>query len=314
MAYLSHLWDFWVYVSYMTPRKDDVFMENEFRDIVAVFDLPCGPLMRSFKIDGETQGKKTQEWTEEDKRYFKKSRKKENEELLRFTEDMTDEDIMSYFAERCRGLHTHFAYFSTIADTAIRNKWVIGYATYRKRMKKEDIHKEHRSIKNWLHKNGKDTMTAVSIGWGKKGYAYVFFVSTSADGVAVGDIGTAFYQNRRKKGYTPVECRPFEKNPYSFLESHYCTPLRYDMELTPLKSRECACMIRSSFALHGKNKTLRTQEAIDNMYNYMHLVDRYDVECRDLLKLDIFGKTHSLLADWIEDEEKEEWWEEEEDT
>ena len=172
-------------------------------------------------------------------------------------------------------------------------------------MKKEDIHKEHRSLKNWLHKNGKDTMTAISIGWGKKGYAYVFFVSTSADGVAVGDIGTAFYQNRRKKGYTPVECRPFEKNPYSFLESHYCTPLRCDMELTPLKSRECACMIRSSFALHGKNKTLRTQEAIDNVYSYMHLIDMYDV-CRDYGKLNILTQTGSLFVDWREDEEQEE--------
>lgn len=287
-------------------------MEEEFKKTVAVFDLPCGPLMRSFKIDGETQGKKkkTQEWTGEDKRYFEKYRKKRNEELLKDTEDMTDEDIMDYFAERCRGLQTHFAYFSTIADTAIRNKWIIGYATYRKRMKKEDIHKEHRSLKNWLHKNGKDTMTAISIGWGKKGYAYVFFVSTCADGVAVGDIGTAFYQNRRKKGYTPVECRPFEKNPYSFLESHYCTPLRYDMALTPLKSRECACMIRSSFALYGKNKTLRTQEAIANMYNYMHLSELDDV-CTDFRKSLIFGQTNSLLVDWTEDEDR---WLEEEDT
>ena len=45
----------------MERRKDDVFMENEFKRTVAVFDLPCGSLMRSFKIDGETQGEKTQE-------------------------------------------------------------------------------------------------------------------------------------------------------------------------------------------------------------------------------------------------------------
>lgn len=290
----------------------DEFMEQEAcdtMDTVTVFDLPCGPLMRYHKLDAqEDTGEKTHEWTEADKRYFKRANraiKKKNEGFLKLTEAMTDEDVINSFAERSRGLQTHFAYFSTIADAAIRNKWVIGYATYRKRMKREDIHKEHRSLKNWLHKNGKDTMTAISIGWGKKGYAYVFFVSTCADGVAVGDIGTAFYQNRRKKGYTPVECRPFEKNPYSFLESHYCTPLRYDMELTPLKSRECACMIRSSFALHGKNKTLRTQEAIDNMYSYMHLVDMYD-ECSDLRKLKIFAKTYSLLVDWVEDEEQEE--------
>ena len=180
-------------------------------------------------------------------------------------------------------------------------------------MKKEDIEKEHRSLKNWLHKNGKDTMTAISIGWGKKGYAYVFFVSTCDDGVAVGDIGTAFYQNRRKKGYTPVECRPFEKNPYSFLESHYCSPFRYDMELTPLKVRECVCMIRSSFALHGKHKTLRTQEAIDNLYNYMHLAELDEV-CGGLRKFDIFTQTNSLLVDLAEDDD--EWCkeEEEEDT
>lgn len=292
-------------------------MENEFNRIVEVFDLPCGPLMRSFRNE-DTEKKKTQErkTQEEDKREFKRAnraRKKANEGLLKFTEDMADEEIMSRFAEHCRGLQTHFAYFSTIADTAIRNKWIIGYATYRKRMKKEDIHKEHRSIKKWLQNNGKDTMTAISIGWGKKGYAYVFFVSTSADGVAVGDIGTAFYQNRRKKGYTPVECRPFEKNPYSFLESHYCTPLRYDMELTPLKSRECACMIRSSFALHGKNKTLRTQKAIDNMYTYMYLTDLAD----EGVCLEAYEKTYSLLTDWNKgrgcEEKEDRWWEEEEE-
>ena len=293
----------------------DEFMEQEAcdtMDTVTVFDLPCGPLMRYRKLDAQEDTEEktpySHEWTEADKRRIKRAnraRKKENERLLKLTEALTDEEVINSFAERNRGLQTHFAYFSTIADTAIRNKWVIGYATYRKRMKKEDIHKEHRSLKNWLHKNGKDTMTAISIGWGKKGYAYVFFVSTSADGVAVGDIGTAFYQNRRKKGYTPVECRPFEKNPYSFLESHYCTPLRCDMELTPLKSRECACMIRSSFALHGKNKTLRTQEAIDNVYSYMHLVDMYD-ECTDYRKLNILTHTGSLLVDWREDEEQEE--------
>lgn len=278
-------------------------MENE---LVAVFDLPCGSLMRYFRNE-DTEKKKTHEWTEEDKRAYKRSRKKENERLLKLTEDMTEEDIMGYYAGKCRGLHTHFAYFSTIADTAIRNKWTIGYGTYRKRMKKEDIQKEHRSLRNWIKKNGKDTMTAISIGWGKKGYAYVFFLSTSADGVAVGDIGTAFYQNRRKKGYTPVECRPFEKNPYSFLESHYCSPLRYDMELTPLKIRECVSMIRSSFALHGKHKTLRTQDAIDNLYNYMHLapID----ECTDVSEAGLYFQTYSQLVDWFGDE-----WEKEEDT
>lgn len=293
----------------------DEFMMQEECDTmntVALFELPCGSLMRHCKPDEEEDTEEktpyTHVWTEEDKRRFKRAkraRKKENERLLKLTEALTDEEVINRFAERNRGLQTHFAYFSTIADAAIRNKWVIGYATYRKRMKKEDIHKEHRSLKNWLHKNGKDTMIAISIGWGKKGYAYVFFVSTSADGVAVGDIGTSFYQNRRKKGYTPVECRPFEKNPYSFLESHYCTPLRWDMELTPLKSRECACMIRSGFLLHGNNKTLRTQGAIDNMYSYMHLVDRDDV-CCDYRKLTIFAQAGSLFVDWREDKEQEE--------
>lgn len=286
-------------------------MINDFKT-VAIYDLPCGPIMRH--LANEDTGIKSREWTEEDKRNFKKrssKRKKDNEGLLKFTENMKDEDIMSYFAGRCRGLHTHFAYFSSIADTAIRNNWTIGYATYRKRLKREDIEKEHKSIKKWLHKNGKDTMTAISIGWGKKGYAYVFFVSTGSDGVAVGDIGTAFYQNRRKKGYTPVECRPFEKNPYSFLESHYCTPLRYDMELTPLKTRECACMIRSSFALNGKNKTLRTQEAIDNLYNYMHLLPLEDVWDEYGLRVGEFADTNNLLLDWADyeayvgDEEEE---------
>lgn len=277
---------------------------------ITVFDLPCGSLVRFRSLDEDTEEKTPDihEWTEADKRRFKRGnreRKKQNEALLKLSEALTDEELIHRFAERSRGLQTHFAYFSAIADTAIRNQWFIGYATYRKRMKKEDIHKEHRSLKNWLHKNGKDTMTAISIGWGKKGYAYVFFVSTAADGVAVGDIGTAFYQNRRKNGYTPVECRPFEKNPEAFLESHYCTPLRCDMELTPLKSRECACMIRSSFALHGKNKTLRTQASIENLYGYMH-VDDVNELLFDMKKKEIFDATGSLFVDWRADEAQEE--------
>ena len=290
----------------------DEFMDQEACDTidtVTVFDLPCGSLVRFRSMDEDTEEKTpdTHEWTEADRRYIKRvnrERKNQNEALLKLSEALTDEELIHRFAERSRGLQTHFAYFSAIADTAIRNQWVIGYATYRKRMKKEDIHKEHRSLKNWLHKNGKDTMAAVSIGWGKNGYAYVFFVSTCADGVAVGDIGTAFYQNRRKKGYTPVECRPFEKNPYSFLESHYCTPLRCDMELTPLKSRECACMIRSSFALYGKNKTLRTQEAIENLYSYMHVEDVNEL-LFDMKKKGIFDATGSLFVDWRADVEDE---------
>lgn len=154
------------------------FMEQEAcdtMDTVTVFDLPCGSLMRYCKLDEEEDTEEktpySHAWTEADKRRFKRAnraRKKENERLLKLTEALTDEEVINRFAERNRGLQTHFAYFSTIADAAINNKWVIGYATYRKRMKKEDIHKEHRSLKNWLHKNGKDTMTAISIGWGRR--------------------------------------------------------------------------------------------------------------------------------------------------
>ena len=45
-----------------------MYLRNEFKNNFAFFDLPCGKLVRPFKIDGETQGKKTEGWTEEDKR------------------------------------------------------------------------------------------------------------------------------------------------------------------------------------------------------------------------------------------------------
>ena len=59
-------------------------MITGFNDTIAVFDLPCGSLMRTYE---------NLSWKEDtgDKSYFTK-RKKENEELLRATEDMTDED------------------------------------------------------------------------------------------------------------------------------------------------------------------------------------------------------------------------------
>ena len=129
---------------------------------ITVFDLPCGSLVRFRSMDEDTEEKTPDihEWTEADRRYIKRGnreKKKQNEALLKLSEALTDEELIHRFAERSRGLQTHFAYFSAIADAAINNKWVIGYATYRKRMKKEDILKEHRSLKNWLHKNGKDS-------------------------------------------------------------------------------------------------------------------------------------------------------------
>ena len=56
----------------MNRRKDDVFMGNEFKKTIAVFDLPCGSLMRSFRLDakGDTERKTHEEeedkWWEED--------------------------------------------------------------------------------------------------------------------------------------------------------------------------------------------------------------------------------------------------------
>lgn len=91
----------------------DEFMEQEAcdtMDTVTVFDLPCGPLVRYRKVDEqEDTGKKTpysHEWTEADKRRFKRdnrARKKENERLLKLTEALTDEEVINRFAERNRG-------------------------------------------------------------------------------------------------------------------------------------------------------------------------------------------------------------------
>ena len=64
-------------------------------------------------------------------------------------------------------------------------------------------------------------------------------------------------------------------------------------------------MIRSSFALHGKNKTLRTQEAIENLYSYMHVEDVNEL-LFDMKKKEIFDATGSLFVDWREDKEQEE--------
>ena len=50
-------------------------MRNEFRKTVAVFDLPCGPLMRTYE---KPLWEKTQE--EVDKSYFAKRKKKKTQE------------------------------------------------------------------------------------------------------------------------------------------------------------------------------------------------------------------------------------------
>ena len=86
----------------------DEFMEQEDTQDnynITVFDLPCGSLVRFGSMDEDTEEKTPDihEWTEADKRRFKRGnieRKKQNEALLKLSEALTDEDLIHRFAGR----------------------------------------------------------------------------------------------------------------------------------------------------------------------------------------------------------------------
>ena len=248
--------------------------------VIRAWNLPCGRIVRRAipqDYENETHKKsrckRRREPMDEEtlnklkaaKARWTRHRKKKSKELLSATNEMENLEIIDNFFQRNRAVQTHLMYFSLLSYLAIENKWRIGYGMYRKRMKADEVIKTQAKVKRWVQNHGKEVMGAVSIGWGKNGYIYIYTVCTSENELAVFDFNTDLAQYLRKNKYTPIECRPFEKDPYGFLDGHYCKELTKDTDLTELQVTELAYMIRSSFLLYDKYKTIRTKKASDAM-------------------------------------------------
>lgn len=201
--------------------------------------------------------------------------------VLKETESMSlDDEMLLKYAHLSRAIQTHLLYFSSIADTCLAHGWRVSYLEFKKRIKRQDLKKEQKAIKRWVQTHAKDTMTAVSIGYGKKGYMYVYYISTGKNTLKILDTGTDFikYMRKTRKAY-PRIIKPYEKDPQEFLNNKYCMEVTIDRVFTTPLSEECYYMLRSGLVLSGLQKTIRTTKARHNLQQYKRTIPIEKIHC-----------------------------------
>lgn len=298
---------------------------------VKVFHCPFGTVIRNHVEVEEYKGKTTyRPWTEEVKQEFirerarkRNARKSQQKSLLRDTEQIDNKEIVYKYHRDSRALQTHMMYFSLLSAHALEHGWRIGYESYQKRLTAADMEDVQSKLQRWLAKHGKGVMAAISIGRGKNGYVFVYALYTSDDEDKMIDFHVKLVQymregmKRKRKqrkdtqksvGFKLMECRPYERNPKAFMESRYCRELKDVLEADESLIDEMAYVIRSSFILYGKEKTLKTSYAHDIVeehgeVEYLFTDDNpHDVTPAMLARLQRAG---SVVDGWRNDKEEE---------
>lgn len=292
-----------------------MYFENDDDDVfkVRVYDLPCGRVVRLCKpSDYETEEQEDTtiqrtplsvedlEVIKAANAWRKRQRERRSKTLLRETEYSSSEEVINRFFHRNKAVQTHLMYFSLLSHLAILNNWRIGFGVYRKRLNKDGVTKVQANLKRWVQNHGSDVMGAVSIGWGKNGYVYIYTVCTAEDELAVFDFNTLLAQYLRKSHYVPIECRPFERDPYAFLDEHYCRELTRHTALTTLQADELAHIIRSGFLLYSKEKTLKTNKAKERMESIVCIMP--DEMARTEGEHELLNIGIGYMDGWMDDE------------
>lgn len=302
-------------------------MENEWN--VVVYQCPFGTIIRNHCTGDEAVQKKTHtHWSEEERKeyahaiaQYRHAQKMRRQSLLKATEQATNKDIVYRFHKMNRAIQTHLMYFSLLSAHALEHKWRIGYESYQQRLSAEDMEDVQSKLQRWLAKHGEGVMAAISIGRGKRGYVYIYALYTSDDEDKMIDFHIKLVQylregmkRKKKRGkdkpksirFKLVECRPYERDPYSFLESRYCRELKDIMDADDSLIDEMAYMIRSSFALGGKEKTLKTGDAVDIVKAHGVVMGLFDESLETGVSpstLMILNNAGSVVGEWREEEE-----------
>ena len=316
----------------MMKEERMMIMDEDNRDYgwrVKVFHCPFGIVIRNHVESEEYKGKTTHShWTEEERLDFiherakrRNARKRQQKALLNETEQIDNAEIVLRFHRSSRALQTHMMYFSLLSAHALEHGWRIGYESYQKRLTSDDMVDVQSKLHRWLAKHGKGVMAAISIGRGKNGYVFVYALYTSEDEDKMVDFHMKLVQymregmkrKREKRKDTPksvvfklMECRPYEREPEAFMESRYCRELKDVLEADASLIDELAYVIRSSFVLYGKEKTLKTIDAHDIVeahgeVGYLFKEENtYDVTPAMLVRLQ---KAGSVVDGWRDEEE-----------
>ena len=223
--------------------------------------------------------------------------KRDGEHLLKDTENRDlDDPLYQMLLRRNKAIQTHLIAFCTLARFALSNNWRICYGEYRKRIPLKDMEKEHTALTRWLKKNTSESLTAVSFGVGKKGYVYIYFLSTNEHELQVHDLAISFaHYLRHKRNYIPIELKPYEKDPMKFIESKYCDDSIQTLdEIFTKLDIELFHVLRASFALPFKHRTLKT-EAAEALLLALSEPVSFDHVYFDYGQKDILDKAHSVF-------------------
>ena len=307
---------------------DEDIMENEWR--VKVYHCPFGTIIRNHYTGGEVVQKKTRtHWSEEERKEYahdiaqkRHAQKVRRQALLKATEQTTNKEIVYRFHQMNRAIQTHMMYFSLLSAHALEHKWRIGYESYQQRLSADDMEDVQSKLQRWLAKHGKGVMAAISIGRGKNGYVFVYALYTSDDEDKMIDFHVKLVQymregmkrKRKQRKDTPksvcfklIECRPYERDPEAFLASRYCRELKDVLDADDSLIDELAYVIRSSFILYGKEKTLKNLDAHDIVeahgeVEYLFTEENpYDVTPNMLVRLHRAG---SVVEGWRDSKEE----------
>lgn len=229
--------------------------------------------------------------------------KRDGKRLLKETEDTKTNTFYPALLHRNKAVQTHLIAFCNLARFALSNNWHICYGEYRKRIALKDIEKEHETIRRWLKKNTKDSYTAVSFGVGKKGYVYIYFISTSEKDLEVHDLAIAFaHYLRHKRHYIPIELKPYEDDPTKFIAEKYCDDSIQSLDEIFMKlDTELYTVMRASFALPSKHRTLKT-EALETLLLALSNRVAFENIHFDYGQKDILDKTHSFFIGSIDED------------
>lgn len=198
--------------------------------------------------------------------------RKKGRDLLKATDQAipTDPYCMALM-KRSRALHTHLLYFCGLVRSAVNAGWYAGYGEYKARMAADQIPHFHKDLSRWCKKYLNSTASAVSIGVGRRGYVYLYFIATDADPLKVHDASLKLATYLRKKRWDPIALRPYEKDPMQFLQEKY-----NDDSVSCLSEilqgnlwGECWQIMRAGFSLPYRHKTLRNTAATVQVHSQM---------------------------------------------
>jgi hypothetical protein len=157
---------------------------------------------------------------------------------------------------------SHLIAFSCITRYALDRHFRIAYGEYRKKVKATELRKEWTDLRDTLSRKCANSIVAISIGVGVKGYVYLRFIITNEDEEKVKRLAISLdkYIDRTFKFYTKV-LKPMDY-PKELLARKYCNGAADTIDdIICLMPEELWQVMRAGLSLPYTQRTFRNAKA-----------------------------------------------------